>query len=147
MEWQITIDCREPARLVAFWAEALRYRPQPPPEGHASWRDWYLSVGIPADELGEGDCLDRLEDPAGRGPLIWFQPVPEPKTVKNRLHIDLKVGGGRAVPLPERRTRVDAEVSRLTRLGARVLGSMDDPENGYYSFQLADPEDNEFCVV
>ncbi|MER7332089.1 MULTISPECIES: VOC family protein [unclassified Micromonospora] len=147
MEWQLVIDCREPSRLVAFWAEALRYRPQPPPHGHATWREWYLANGIPADELGEDDCQDRLEDPTGAGPRIWFQPVPEPKSVKNRLHIDLKVGGGRAVPLPERRAAVDVEVDRLTALGARVLGRMDDPGNGYYSAQLADPEGNEFCVV
>ena len=146
MEWQLVIDCRDPSRLVAFWAEALRYRPQPPPDGHPTWRDWYLSVGVPADEL-EGDCVDRLEDPTGAGPRIWFQPVPEVKSIKNRLHIDLKVGGGRAVPVAQRRITVDAEVGRLTALGARVLGSMDDPENGYYSFQLADPEGNEFCVV
>ncbi|MGR6321285.1 VOC family protein [Micromonospora soli] len=147
MEWQLVIDCREPSRLAAFWAEALRYRPQPPPAGHTTWREWYLSVGIPAEELGEGDCLDRLEDPTGAGPRIWFQPVPEPKSVKNRLHIDLKVGGGRAVPLPRRRASVDAEVARLTGLGATVLGRMDDPGNDHYAVQLADPEGNEFCVV
>ncbi|MET7751894.1 VOC family protein [Micromonospora sp. NPDC005367] len=147
MDWQLVIDCREPSRLVAFWAEALRYRAQPPPDGLPSWRDWYLSVGIPPEELGDDDGIDRLEDPAGAGPRIWFQAVPEPKTVKNRLHIDLKVGGGRSVPVAERRPRVDAEVARLTALGARVLGSMDDPDNGHYAVQLADPEGNEFCVV
>ncbi|WP_433282558.1 VOC family protein [Micromonospora sp. CA-244673] len=56
-------------------------------------------------------------------------------------------GGGRAVPLAERRSRVDAEVARLTALGAWVLGGMDVPDNDHYSFQLADPEGNEFCVV
>ncbi|MEH1098803.1 VOC family protein [Micromonospora sp. CPCC 205561] len=147
MTWQLTIDCGEPGRLVAFWAEALGYRPQPPPDGHPTWRDWYLACGIPPEELGEGDCLDRLEDPTGAGPRIWFQPVPEAKSIKNRLHLDLTVGGGRSVPLPERRLRVDVEAARLTGLGARVLGSMDVPENGHYSVQLADPEGNEFCVV
>lgn len=141
------IDCREPSRLVAFWAEALRYRPQPPPDGHPTWRDWYLSIGVPADELGEGDCADRLEDPTGAGPRIWFQPVPESKSIKNRLHIDLKVGGGRGVPVALRRSRVDAEVARLLPLGARVLGGMDAPESDHYAVQLADPEGNEFCVV
>ncbi|WP_433386779.1 VOC family protein [Micromonospora sp. KLBMP9576] len=147
MTWQLTIDCGDPGRLVAFWAEALRYRPAPPPAGHATWREWYLATGIPADELGEGDCLDRIEDPTGAGPRIWFQPVPELKSIKNRLHIDLTVGGGRSVPVAQRRERVDAEVARLTGLGARVLGSMDAPENDHYSVQLADPEGNEFCVV
>ncbi|MGC5334809.1 VOC family protein [Micromonospora sp. DT62] len=147
MTWHLTIDCAEPARLVAFWAEALRYRPQPPPDGHTTWRDWYLAAGVPPEELGEGDVVDRLEDPSGAGPRIWFQPVPEPKSIKNRLHIDLMVGGGRSVPLAERRPRVDAEVARLTGLGARVLGSTDVPEDGTYAVQLADPEGNEFCVV
>ncbi|SCG72073.1 Glyoxalase-like domain-containing protein [Micromonospora siamensis] len=141
------IDCREPSRLVAFWAQALRYRPQPPPDGHPTWREWYLAHGVPAEELGAGDCADRLEDPTGAGPRIWFQPVPEAKSLKNRLHIDLKVGGGRGVPLTERRGRVNAEVDRLIPLGATVLGTMDDPENGHYAVQLSDPEGNEFCVV
>jgi len=147
MTWQLTIDCGEPGRLVAFWAEALHYRPQPPPAGHATWREWYLAVGVSAEELGEGECVDRIEDPTGAGPPIWFQPVPESKSTKNRLHIDLKVGGGRSVPLAQRRVRVDAEVARLTRLGAQVLSSMDDPQNEHYAVQLADPEGNEFCVV
>ncbi|TDB77029.1 VOC family protein [Micromonospora sp. KC723] len=146
MTWQLTVDCRDASRLVGFWAAALRYRPQPPPSGFPTWRAWYLSVGVPAAELPEGDCQDRIEDPAGGGPPIWFQPVPEAKSVKNRLHIDLRPGGGRTVPLPERRARVDAEVDRLVVLGARVLGAMDDPTNDYYSVQLADPEGNEFCV-
>ncbi|RZU77371.1 hypothetical protein EV384_6089 [Micromonospora kangleipakensis] len=100
MEWQLVIDCREPSRLVGFWAEALRYRPQPPPEGYATWRDWYLSVGAPSPSSSAGT----------------------------------------------RRARIDAEVARLVKLGARVLGAMDDPESNYHSVQLADPEDNEFCV-
>ncbi|WP_307813045.1 VOC family protein [Micromonospora coerulea] len=51
------------------------------------------------------------------------------------------------MPLPERRSRVDAEATRLVALGARALGRMDDPANSYYSVQLAGPEGNEFCVV
>lgn len=87
-------------------------------------------------------------DPKGVGPRVWFQRVPEPKTVKNRVHLDLKVGGGRDVPLALRRERVDGEVARLTALGATILYAMDEP-NGmdYYAVVLQDPEGNEFCLV
>jgi hypothetical protein len=66
----------------------------------------YLSVGVPEEELGDGDCADRLVDPAGSAPAIWFQVVvPEKKTLKNRLHLDVLVGGGRSVPVAFRRQR------------------------------------------
>ena len=88
--WQLTIDCADPARMVRFWGPALGYEVAPPPEGHATWNEWYLAVGVPAAELDlAGDGSDRLQDPTGAGPRIWFQAVPEPKTVKNRLHLDL----------------------------------------------------------
>jgi hypothetical protein len=57
-------------------------------------------VGVSEDELGLG--LDRIADPAGRGPRIWFQVVPEKKTLKNRLHLDITVSGGRANPIETR---------------------------------------------
>ncbi|MFF9343961.1 MULTISPECIES: VOC family protein [unclassified Streptomyces] len=147
---QLTIDCADPRRLVPFWAEALRYAPEPPPEGHPSWRAYWEAIGVPEEELGEGagDLPESLVDPAGTGPRIWFQQVPEPKTGKNRLHLDLKVGGGRGVPLAVRRARVDGEVARLTALGATVLYAMDEPDGmDYYAVVLQDPEGNEFCVV
>jgi hypothetical protein len=92
-----------------------------PPQGFATWRDYYLSIGVPEHELGDGDCADRLVDPKGAGPDIWFQIVPEPKSIKNRLHLDLRVSGGRAVPLATRRERIDAEVLRLGALGAKKI--------------------------
>ncbi|GHJ47706.1 glyoxalase [Catellatospora sp. TT07R-123] len=147
MGFQLTIDCAEPDRLVPFWAAALGYRAQDPPAGHASWRDFYLSVGVPAEELGDSDCVDRLVDPTGAGPAIWFQIVPERKTLKNRLHLDVMVGGGRSVPVAVRRERVDAKVAELMRLGATELHRNDDDANGQYGITLADPEGNEFCVA
>jgi hypothetical protein len=147
IDWQLTIDCADPDVLVPFWAEALGYVPAPPPAGHASWRDYYLSVGVPAEELGEGDCVDRLIDPAGEGPMIWFQIVPEQKSLKNRLHLDLKVGGGRSVPIAQRRPRVDATVAALVAAGASVLRTSDNIAMDHYAVTLADPEGNEFCVV
>jgi hypothetical protein len=147
VEFQLTIDCTDARRLVPFWAEALGYQPADPPAGFASWKEWYLSLGEPDDGLPHEDWVDRLVDPRGVGPRIWFQPVPEPKTVKNRLHLDLKVSGGRDVPIETRRQRVDAKVERLTALGGTVLRTTDAPESGSYYIVMQDPEGNEFCVT
>jgi hypothetical protein len=84
IEFQLTIDCTDARRLVPFWAEALGYRPQEPPAGFASWKEWYVSLGVPADELPYEDRVDRLVDPDGVGPRLWFQPVPEGKFGESR---------------------------------------------------------------
>ena len=145
--WQLTIDCADPARMVAFWGPALGYEPAPPPEGHATWNDWYRSVGVPDDELDQaGDGTDRLQDPSGEGPRIWFQVVPESKQGKNRLHLDLYPTGPdrRSLPLERRREIVEARVAELEAAGASVLRRNDD--HGGYAATMADPEGNEFCV-
>jgi hypothetical protein len=148
MNLQLVIDCADPGRLVRFWAEALGYRVPEPPQGLPTWRDFYLSIGVPEHELGDGDCADRLVDPAGGGPDFWFQAVPEPKTIKNRLHLDLKVSGGRAVPLATRRERIDAEVVRLEALGAKKVHVIPGGEAvDHYGVLMNDPEGNEFCVA
>ncbi|MFC7219692.1 VOC family protein [Streptomyces polyrhachis] len=149
MTLQLTIDCADPQRLVVFWSEALGYVPEPPPGGHATWREYWAAVGVPEEELpaGAGDIPESIVDPAGQGPRVWFQHVPESKTVKNRIHLDLKVGGGRDVPLAVRRQRVTATVERLVDAGADVLRIMDKPGMGQYAVQLRDPEGNEFDVV
>lgn len=149
MAMQLTIDCSDPQRMVAFWAEALGYAPEPPPEGHDTWRAYWEDMGVPEDELppGAGDTPESIIDPAGRGPRVWFQKVPEPKVAKNRWHFDLKVGGGRDVPLDVRRERVDATVKRLVEAGATVLRINDKPEMGHYAAAMLDPERNEFDVV
>jgi hypothetical protein len=146
---QLTIDCADPPRLAAFWAEALGYLPEPAPEGYETWRAYWSATGVPDEELppGAGDTSESIVDPTGRGPRVWFQQVPEPKTTKNRLHLDLKVGGGRGVPLAERTARVTATVDRLTAAGATVVRTMDEPAMSYYAVVLQDPEGNEFCVV
>ena len=146
-DWQLTMDCHDPAVLVPFWAAALDYEAQPPPDGFATWNDWYRSVGVPDDELDpDGDGTDRIRDPAGRKPGIWFQVVPEAKSVKNRLHLDVQVGGGRAVPLELRRQRVLAKVDQLLELGARIADSHAD-DSSHCAVVMRDPEGNEFCVV
>ncbi|MFD3917718.1 VOC family protein [Streptomyces sp. NPDC058595] len=145
---QITIDCADPARLVAFWAEALGYVPEPPPGGHATWREYWTSRGVSDDELpeGAGETAESIVPPSGVGPRVWFQQVPESKVVKNRVHLDLEVGGGREVPPAVRRERITAKVDRLTAAGATVSRVMDEPDTDYFGIVLQDPEGNEFCV-
>lgn len=148
-DWQLTIDCNDPSRLVGFWAEALGYEVMSPPSSSGSWNEWYLSVGVPADELDlDSDGADRITDPAGEGPNIWFQTVPEAKSTKNRLHLDIHVGGGRDVAIAERRHRVDTRVAELVQLGASVDHVADlDVHADHYFVVMRDPEGNEFCVA
>jgi hypothetical protein len=140
--WGMTIDCSDPTRLAAFWSDALGYVPAPVPEGFASWEEWLIRWEVPPEEWNDGAAL---VDPEGRGPGISFLKVPEPKVVKNRLHIDLKVGG-RDKPQQERWPRVVEKVQRLVEAGATVV--REDVVAGVPSHVvMADPEGNEFCVV
>jgi hypothetical protein len=133
-----------PTASAVFWAAALGYVVPPAPPGHETWDDYYRALGVPEDELGAGD--DRLADPDGVGPPIWFQKVPESKTVKNRIHLDIKASGGRAEPIETRRERVDAEVARLLAIGATTVMVHDVEGLDHYAVTLHDPEGNEFCV-
>jgi hypothetical protein len=144
VSFQLVIDCASPEPLARFWAEALHYVLSPPPTGFETWDDFYRSVGVPEGELGGG--VDRIEDPTGAGPRIWFQVVPESKTVKNRLHLDIDATGGRATPLEIRRARVEAEADRLAALGATRLRTVGDASTDHYAVAMLDPEGNEFDV-
>jgi hypothetical protein len=140
--FQVTFDAADPARLAEFWAAALGYRMPDPPDGHASWQDWLRAEGVPEANWNDASAV---EDPEGAGPRLYFQRVPEAKTAKNRMHLDLNVGGGHAVDLEERQRRVDAEVERLKALGASdARGSR--LIRGEYWVRMNDPEGNEFCV-
>jgi glyoxalase superfamily protein len=101
VNFQLVIDCADPGRLARFWAAALGYELEPPPAGFASWDDYWRHAGVPEEDLGIGE--DRICDPDGAGPRIWFQVVPEHKTVKDRLHLDICASGGRTVPMALRR--------------------------------------------
>jgi hypothetical protein len=96
------------------------------------------------DDLGIGQ--DRIIDPDGSGPRIWFQVVPEPKAVKNRLHLDISVIGGRAFPIETRRWRVDAEAERLAGLGASYVRVLSVERLDHYAIAMQDPEGNEFDI-
>ena len=140
--WAITVDCADPARLAAFWREALGYVDAPVPDGFASWDEWLIHWEVPPDEWNDGAYL---VDPAGTRPSISFLKVPEPKIVKNRMHIDIKAGG-RNEPQEVRWPRVTETVQRLINAGATVVREDvvgDTPSH----VVMADPEGNEFCVV
>jgi hypothetical protein len=138
---QVVFDCGNPAKLATFWAAALHYKLQDPPTGFASWPDFLKAQGIPESEWNSASAI---VDPAGVGPRIYFQQVPEGKTVKNRVHLDLNIGGPRNAPPDERRRRVDAEVERLVQLGARKSRAIE--ERGEYFVNMFDPEGNEFDI-
>lgn len=144
VRFQLVIDCTDPEPLAHFWAAALGYELEPPPDGFTSWDAYWRDVGVPEDELGTG--ADRIVDPDGQGPRIWFQVVPERKAAKNRLHIDIGVGGGRNVPIETRRQRVDAEAARLTDLGAVLVRVLETEGLDHYAVAMNDPEGNEFDV-
>jgi hypothetical protein len=142
--FQLVIDCADPDRLARFWTDALGYVEEPPPPGYADWDVYWREVGVPEEDLGIG--VDRIVDPDGAGPRIWFQKVPETKTIKNRLHLDIRISGGRSEPIEVRRERIDAEARRLIAAGATQLRVHDGQGLDHYGITLRDPEGNEFCL-
>jgi predicted enzyme related to lactoylglutathione lyase len=104
----IVIDCADPRRLASFWSEVLGY-----PIGH------------------QGDGQARLDATSG-GFGIWLVGVPEPRTVKNRVHMDINLDPG-------------VGVERLEELGAKVLHPFGSIPGAEWAV-LADPEGNEFCA-
>ncbi|MFC0507898.1 VOC family protein [Micromonospora costi] len=141
--WTMTFDSADPPALAAFWKAALGYVDAAPPTGFADWAEFLRHYDVPEDEW---DGVASLEDPAGRGPRISFLKVPEPKTAKNRIHLDIQAGGGRGVPWEVRAPRVRAAVARLVEAGATVLRE-DEVDGRLDHVVMADPEGNEFCVV
>src|SRR5579884_2778496 len=135
---QVTMDCADPARLAAFWAEALDYREPVPPNGFGSCLEWVQAQGWPEEEWNSASAI---EDPDGVGPRMYFQRVPEPKAVKNRVHLDVNVSGGSRVPFEERRRRIDAKAEQLIEQGATVLRVHERPERepDYYGIVMQDP--------
>lgn len=142
--FQLVIDCADPEPLARFWAAALGYRLEPPPDGFETWDDWRRDMGFPESELGGG--ADSITDPDGAGPRIWFQVVPDVKSVKNRLHIDVHASGERSLPIEVRTQRVEAEAQRLVALGATRIRALTEEGLDHYAVAMRDPEGNEFDV-
>jgi hypothetical protein len=142
--FQVAFDAADPVALSGFWEQALAhlgYVQSPPPAGFADWPEFLAAQGVPESEW---DSAAALVDPSGVGPRLFFQRVPEPKTAKNRVHLDLGSGGGPSVPVEEQREKVDAAVARLQGLGATFVERAE--ELGVVWAVMLDPEGNEFCA-
>lgn len=137
---QLTFDAGDPDALSRFWAETLGYKLQDPPEGFPTW-DAFLEANNLMHLQGRASAI---VDPEGKRPRIYFQKVPEGKTAKNRLHIDVNVVGRQEVSDEERRSLLEAEAERLAGFGASRTSVYD--ENGELWVVMADPEGNEFCL-
>ena len=138
-EFQVTIDSTAPHPLADWWAEALGWQREPTDEafirrmveaGHAAESDTMRHNGQLVWAVGAA-----IRHPTDAAPRVLFQQVPEPKTVKNRVHLDVRVG-------PE---NVDSEVARLTARGATVLHH--GQQGPYRWVTIADPEGNELCLT
>jgi Glyoxalase-like domain len=134
---QVAFDTADPHAQARFWAKALHYEV----EDHSGVVEHLLDAGQlqPADLMEiDGRRVFRdvaaCRDPSGARPRLYFQRVPEPKTTKNRVHLDLQVGAEHA----------PSEVERLVSLGATVAWTTSD--RGPLTTTLRDPEGNEFCI-
>ena len=114
-----------------FWAIALDYQVQPPPASFPTWEAFLEANGFPIPPKGS---VSAVVDPDGVGPRLLFQRVPEGKTVKNRVHLDIRAGTGR-----------DAKVAELVAAGGTELERVE--EQGGLWVVMADPEGNELCVT
>ncbi|MGH3981954.1 MAG: VOC family protein [Pseudonocardiaceae bacterium] len=141
LDVQVVIDCSNPRRLAEFWAAALNYVMQPPPQGFDSWEQFAEKIGIPPEDH---DRLAAVVDPERAKPRILFQKVPETKTVKNRVHLDIDIAPGVALGSEERKAAAWARSEQLTARGAALLRELNEPAG--WCLVMADPEGNEFCL-
>jgi catechol 2,3-dioxygenase-like lactoylglutathione lyase family enzyme len=135
---QITFDAADPHQLIQWWADLLGYQVE---DSH----DFVASL-LEQGAITETDVLRKdgrlafadgvaARDPAGVGPRLFVQRVPEGKTAKNRLHLDVRVG----------QDVLDDEVARVQAIGARFVEWNSHP--GHRWAVMQDPEGNEFCLT
>jgi hypothetical protein len=125
-KFQVTFDCAEPERVARFWCEVLGYV-VPPRVEEDNDGSWFACI-----------------DPTGVGPRLFFQRVPEGKVVKNRVHLDVRVGTG--LVGAERRATLEAEGERLIALGATRVRLLVADEENESCLVMQDVEGNEFCL-
>ena len=147
---QVTFDAHDPRALSSFWRDVLGYvHPPPPgidlPEGAdplAAWDEFLARIGVPEDQR---NSRSAIEDPDGHGPRIFFQRVPEGKTAKNRVHLDVRAAPG--LENDDRMSALDAECRRLVDLGATQVRRVEpEPPMSAGFIVMTDPEGNEFCL-
>ncbi|WP_406032702.1 VOC family protein [Nocardioides sp. NBC_00163] len=148
--FQVTFDAHDPRALSTFWRDVLGYvHPGPPgvevAEGSEpldAWDEFLARVGVPEDQRNNASAI---EDPAGAGPRVFFQRVPESKTAKNRVHLDVRAAPG--LQGEERMAALEAECERVVALGAtRVHRFEPDPPMSLGFIVMQDPEGNEWCL-
>lgn len=136
---QVVVDCHRPHELADWWAEALRWEVEPQDEafirsmvdqGFATEAETTTHKG--ALVWASGAAINHPD--GGNAPRILFQQVPEAKTVKNRVHLDLRASGE---PMAD-------ELDRLVALGATRIG--EGSQGPHHWVVLADPEGNELCL-
>ena len=147
---QLTFDCADPEGLSRFWAEVLGYV-NPPPPGHQvapdedvfdAWREFLRAAGVPESEW---NAASAAQDPSGVGPRLFFQRVPEGKTAKNRVHLDVRAAPG--LEGDARMSALETECERLVALGAsRLVRHEPAPPMSHGFIVMQDPEGNEFCL-
>lgn len=144
-KWTMTIDCTDPALVARFWCTALGYVESDPPKGWDTWEAFLTAMNVPAAEWNDGAAIS---DPNGVLPAISFLKVPEPRTVKNRLHLDLQVSGGRSEPQDLREQRIRTVGRTLVTAGATIVREVpQDNSTTLDHLWMQDPEGNDFCVV
>src|SRR5690242_4120677 len=124
-QFQVTFDCAEPERVARFWCEVLGYV-------------------VPPSASDEQGATSACVDPSGVGPRLFFQRVPEGKVVKNRVHLDVRVGTG--LVGAERVTALEAECARLIPFGATRVELLIADEENESCLVMQDVEGNEFCL-
>jgi catechol 2,3-dioxygenase-like lactoylglutathione lyase family enzyme len=141
-EVQVTFDCADPGAVAEFWVEVLGYQVQDPPPGFDTWDQALEAMGVPEERRNDASAV---VDPTGAGPRLFFQKVPEGKSVKNRLHLDVRAAPG--LEGEERLAALEAECERLVGLGAtRVRRHEPEPPMSAGFIVMQDPEGNEFCL-
>jgi hypothetical protein len=140
-EVQVTFDCGDPASLGEFWAAVLGYRADDPPKGFDTWDAALDAWGVPEDQRNSAYAV---HDPDGVGPRLFFQRVPEGKTAKNRVHLDVRAAPG--LEGEERMAALESECERLVALGAARQRRVEAGGANRGHIVMQDPEGNEFCL-
>ena len=140
-EVQVTFDGADPAALATFWAEVLGYvLDQPPPGSPPGTRRSRPGASRRSAATAPARCTTRT----AAGPRLFFQQVPEGKTAKNRVHLDVRAAPG--LEGEARMAALETEAARLVALGAVRVERFEPGGINAGHLVMHDPEGNEFCL-